>query len=44
MPCGGRVMRLAKVGVENFRLLADVAVSLDGDKAPTVLVGPNNSG
>jgi putative ATP-dependent endonuclease of the OLD family len=41
---GGELMRLAKVGVENFRLLADVAVSLDGDKATTVLVGPNNSG
>ena len=37
-------MRLAKVSVENFRLLADVAVTLDSDKATTVLVGPNNSG
>ncbi|PVM91792.1 OLD family endonuclease [Caulobacter radicis] len=37
-------MRLAKVGVENFRLLADVAVTLDAEKATTVLVGPNNSG
>jgi putative ATP-dependent endonuclease of OLD family len=37
-------MRLAKVSVENFRLLADVVVSLDGEKTTTVLVGPNNSG
>jgi hypothetical protein len=37
-------MRLAKVRIENFRLLTSITTTLDGTKATTVLVGPNNSG
>lgn len=37
-------MKLTRVHVKNFRLLADTSLGFECDRPTTILVGPNNSG